>query len=256
MGKGVILGIIQARWSSKRLPGKALKEICGKPLLWRLHERAAFSDLIDKIVIATGEGEANRPIVDFAEKSGIECFAGSEQDLTDRLYQTARKFNADVIVRITGDCPLVDYRVIDKMTNFYLDHRDDYDFISNTIKLTYPDGLDLDVMPFRTIEKMWKEVKDPFWREWFNSYIVEHPETFRLASITNKEDLSHLRWTVDYEKDLLFVNRVFDELYGKKKDFSMEDVLELLKRKPSISGINSEYVRNAAYYEARKEAKK
>lgn len=256
MEKGMILGVIQARMRSTRLPGKALHEIQGKPLLRQLHDRMAFSRFIDKIVIATAEGEANRPIWEFAKEHNIDYFAGSESDLTDRLYQTGKKYNADIIVRVTGDCPLVDYRIIDRMVQFYLDNRDKYDFVSNTIETTYPDGLDLDMMPFTTIEKMWNEVKDPFWREWFNSYIVEHPQDFRLANIKNDKDLSDLRWTVDYEEDFVFVKKVFDELYPKKKDFSMEDVLKLIEEDPSILEINSKYTRNAAYYEARKEENK
>jgi len=250
----MILGIIQARMGSLRLPGKVLKEIDGKPLLWYLYERVTLSKHIDKVVIATAKGAANLPIVEFANKYNIDCFPGSEQDLVDRLYKTAKKFSAEIIIRITGDCPLIDYRVVDKGIKFYLDNRDRYDYVANTIKPTYPDGQDYDVMPVRTIEKMWNEVKDPFWREWFNSYIVEHPAVFRLANVTNDKDLSSLRWTVDYDKDFIFVEHIFNEFYSKRKDFSMNDILRFLEKNPKLSEINSQYIRNIAYDEAKKEA--
>ena len=250
----MILGIIQVRFSSKRFPGKALREINGRPLLSYLNERAHFSRYTDKVVISTADNEANLPIIKFARENGIDYFAGSEQDLVDRLYRTALKFGADAIVRLTGDCPLVDPRVIDKILRFYLDNADRYDYVSNTLKPTYPDGLDVEVIPTATLKKMWSEVADPFWREWLNSYIMENPEQYRAANLENDTDLSELRWTVDYEEDFIFVTNVFNRLYGWKKDFSMEDILALLRKEPQLCGINSMHARNEAYHKARKEA--
>jgi len=252
----MILGIIQARMGSTRFPGKVLKEISGRPMLWYLYERMTFSKLIDKVVIATADTESCKPIVQFAEQNSIGYHAGSEQDLVDRLYQTASKFNGDIIVRITGDCPLVDPRVVDRVIKHYMDNRDRYDYVSNIIKPTYPDGLDVGIIPFATLEGMWKGVKDPFWREWVASYIIEHPEIYRIGNVENEKDLSYLRWTVDYEEDFIFVRHIYDKLYREKKNFSMEDILALLDREPWIGKLNSKYSRNKAYYEAKREAKK
>lgn len=247
----MILGIIQARMGSTRFPGKVLKEVKGRPLLWYLYERLTFSKLIKKVVIATADTKPCLPIVEFARQNKIEYFTGSEDDLIDRLYQTAKKFKGDVIVRVTGDCPLVDPVVTDKVIKFYLDNKDKYDYVANTIRPTYPDGLDVGVAPFRTLERMWKEAKDPFWREWLFSYVVEHPQYYRIGNVENDEDFSYLRWTVDYEEDFLFVSEVFKRLYPRKKDFLMEDILKLLEKESWLSDINKKYKRDSAYYEAK-----
>jgi len=252
----MILGIIQARMNSKRLPGKVLKEINGKPLLSYLYERVASSKLIDKVAIATSSDKSSLPIVKFAERHKIDVFAGSENDLTDRLYMTVKTFGGDTVVRITGDCPLVDPEVIDKIVRFYLDNEDKYDFVSNTVKPTYPDGLDAEVFPFSTIEKAYCEIKDPFWREWVTSYILEHPETYRIGNVENDRDLSNLRWTVDYKEDFDFAASVFRELYPKKKRFLMKDILQLLEREPHLREINKVHGRNINYYEEKERAGK
>lgn len=252
----MILGVIQVRMGSTRLPLKALKEIAGKPLLWYLWERVSLAKRVNQVVIATADDAVNRPIVEFADRYGIGCFAGSEQDLIDRLYQTAKKFGAEAIVRVTGDCPLADPEVIDRMVEFYSRDKAAYDFITNTKPPTYPDGLDLEVIPARALEKAWNGIKDPFWREWFTSYISEHPSDFRIVNIANGEDLSHLRWTVDYEEDFEFVRNVFEKLYPIRKNFVMKDILELLTKEPSLALINEKYTRNEAYYKAREEQNK
>ncbi len=253
MDNGAILGVIQARMASRRLPGKVIKEINGKPLILYLYERLTFSRLIDKIVIATGADDLNLPIVQVAQENQIEYFAGSEEDLVDRFYQAARKFNGRVIVRVTGDCPLTDPELIDKMIAFYLENPDKYDCVTNILNPTYPDGLDIEVMPFRTIERAWNEVKNPFWREWVFSYIAEHPKDYRLGSVENDRDLSDLRWTVDYKEDFVFVNEIFNRLYHNKKNFSMNDVLKLLDEEPHLVSINRKYTRNIDYERAKKE---
>jgi spore coat polysaccharide biosynthesis protein SpsF len=255
MDKGMILGIIQVRIDSTRLPGKVLKEIDNKPLLWYLYERVSFSKELEKVVIATVNNESNLPIIKFAQENKIEYYAGSEYDIIDRLYQTARKFGGKIIVRITGDCPLIDPIVIDKVTKFYLDNKYKYDYVSNTVKPTYPDGLDVEVIPFTTIKKAWNNVKNPFCREWICSYIVEHPESYRIGNVKNEKDLSYLRWTVDYEEDFVFITHIFKRLYPIKKKFYMDDILKLLEKEPWLKEINNKYKRNVSYYEARKNQK-
>jgi spore coat polysaccharide biosynthesis protein SpsF len=252
----VITGVIQVRMGSTRLPGKALKEVMGRPLLDLLHERVCAAASLEQVVIATGSGPENQPIVDFARSRGIGCYAGSEQDLVERFFQTAQKFGANVIVRVTGDCPLADPGAIDQATRFYLENRDRYDYVSNAIKPTFPDGLDIDVFPLATIERIRNGVQDPFWREWFTSYLRERPQEFRIANVEHTKDLSGLRWTVDYEEDFVFAERIFKSLYPNKKIFTMSDMLELLQAEPEIGRINQKYARDAAYYTAKSEAGK
>lgn len=254
----MILGIILVRFGSKRLTGKAMKEINNKPLLWYLYERMTFSKLIDKVIIATADNEQNLPIINFAEQNGIEYFAGDENDLTNRIYNTAKKFSGNVIVKVGGDCPLVDPGEIDRLVNFYLENSDKYDYVTNTLKPSYPHGLDLEVFPFSTIEKAWNEIKDPFWREWLTIYVREHSESYKMANVEHEKNLSHLRWTVDYEEDFAFVRHVFEKLYPHKKDFLMDDVLGLLEREPWLTEVNNKYkdTRIKTYLKEKKEAGK
>jgi spore coat polysaccharide biosynthesis protein SpsF len=154
----MILGAVQVRLGSTRLLGKALLEILGRPMLYYPVERLGYSGLIDKTVISTSIKD--REIIDFAIDNGIEYYAGSELDLVDRLYQTAKKFKADALVRITGDCPLIDPRVVDKVIQCYLDNKDKVDYVSNVHPPTYPDGLDTDVYPTKTLEVMHNEITD------------------------------------------------------------------------------------------------
>jgi len=227
---------------STRLPGKVLREILGKPMLGHIIERLRGALLVDKIVISTSINSKDNAIEKFALANKIEYYRGSENDLADRLFQTARKFNADAIVRITGDCPLVDPVVVDKVVKCYLKNEGHVDYVSNTLKRTYPDGLDIEVISYKALEKIWQEVQDPFWREWFTMYIVENPSVFRLKNVENETDFSRLRWTVDYEEDLMFVSKVFKKLYVPNHIFHMEDVIELLKKKPHLAKINVKYI--------------
>lgn len=252
----MIIVLVQVRMASTRLPGKALKTVSGKPLLWYMCERLKMSKHIDKVVIATADTKECLPIVNFAKANGIECYAGSEKDLADRMYKAAKQFKADVIVWVTGDCPLIDPLVIDRLIEFYMNNKSKYDFVCNTIKPTYPDGLDTAVLPIKTLERAGKDITDPFRREWLYSYICEHPEDYRLANFENDSDLSGLRWTVDYEEDFVFVRKIFEKLYPVKKNFMMEDILDLLKKEPELNEINKKYTRNMGYEEAKKEVEK
>ena len=194
-------------------------------------------------------------VIIHSQENNIDYYAGSELDLLDRIYQAARKFKADVIVLATGDCPLNDPAVIDVLVNYYLDNSDKFDVFSTGKPLQtrrpYPDGLDTMVFSFGTLEKAWQEVKDPFWREWFAASFSEHPEEYRYGTLPVKEDLSHLRWTLDYEDDLVFIAEVYKRLYREDRVFLMEDVLRLLRQNPELMKINQGHQAEAAYKEAR-----
>ena len=191
--------MIQARMESTRLCGKVLKEILGKPMLWYLINRLKHAKLLDQIVLATSGKESDEPILKFAKKNDIAYYAGSELDLLDRIYQAAKKFEADAIVRITADCPLIDPEIVDKVIKYYLD-KGPFDYVSNARpKATYPVGLDTEVYSFKALEKAWEEVKDTFRREWLSTNFFECPEKYRLGLLEYEEDLSYMRWTVDYQ---------------------------------------------------------
>jgi spore coat polysaccharide biosynthesis protein SpsF len=247
----LIAAIIQARLGSTRLPGKVLADIQGKTLLEHVIQRVSASKLIEDIIIATTINEKDKAIIDFAHTRGIKCYAGSEDDVLDRFYRAAKKFNVNTIVRITPDDPFKDPEVIDKLIKRYLDKKDDIDYVSNTIKPTYPEGLDAEVFSFRALEKAWREAKKPSEREHVTPYIWKHPEFFRLVNVENDKDLSGLRWTLDTEADLQFAREVYARLYHGQV-FLMKDILALLEAEPELARINAGMERNAGYLKSLK----
>ena len=249
-----VVAIVQARMSSTRLPGKVLKEVVGKPVLWHIINRLQKAKLVDKVVIAAPKTNADKPIIKFAQENDIDYYAGSEFDLLDRIYQAAKKFKADAIVWITADCPLIDPGIVDRVVEFYLVNNDKFDVFSTgkplQKKRPIPDGLDTVVFSFQVLERMWHEVKDPFWREWFVANFSQHPEKYRYGTLPVKEDLSHLRWTLDHEDDLNFITEVYKRLYREDRVFLMEDVIRLLCQNPELIGINKEHTPEEAYIQA------
>ncbi len=255
MSKNIkVVAIIQARMSSSRLPGKVLIEIVGKPVLWHIVNRLREAKRVDKIVIASPKKDADKPIMKFAQEHNIDHYEGSERDLLDRIYQAAKKFGADVIVLITADCPLIDPAVVDMTVKYYLDNSDRFDCVSTGTPLQtsrpYPDGLDTMVFSFNALEKMWKEVKDPFWREWFAANFCEHPGKYRHTTVPCKENLPYMRWTLDYEDDLEFITEVYKRLYREDRVFLMEDVLELLGQNPELMDINKGHIPEEPFIKA------
>lgn len=234
---------------STRLPGKVMKPLCGKPMLWHIITRLGYSKMLEKIIIATTDKEEDKVIVKFAEKMGIDYYCGSSEDVLDRYYQAAKQFNISQITRITADCPLIDPEVVDKIADYYL--MQDYDYVSNAITPTFPDGLDTEIFSFKALEKMWSEARLPSEREHVTAYIVNHPELFRLFNVSKDgDDLSMMRWTVDTKADFEFIAKVFDELFVSDKIFYMRDVINLLKTKPELLDINKGIHRNEGYLES------
>jgi len=247
----MITAIIQARVGSSRLPGKTMKDILGKPMLWHMIKRLEKSKFIQKIVIATTDKESDKAILKLARELGIDSYAGSEEDVLDRYYQAATKFGVDIIARITADCPLMDPHVVDRVIQRYL--TGDCDYAANTLKLTYPDGLDVEVFSYMALEKAWKEARWASEREHVTPYIRKNPDKFRLANVENEVNLSHLRWTVDEAKDLEFVRQVYGQLYKEDEIFYMEDVLNLLGKHPELMEINKGIATNEGYAKSLRE---
>ncbi len=245
----VISAIIQARMGSTRLPGKVLKEVLGKPILWHLINRIKKAKLINEIIIATTKNEIDRPILKFAEENGIKNYAGSEEDVLDRYYQTAKKFNADPIVRITADCPLIDPEIIDSVVRYYLDK--EYDYVANTLEpTTFPDGMDVEVFSFKNLEKIWKEATLPSQREHVTFYFWQNPEIFSVGRYNLDEDLSQYRLTLDYPEDLTLITIIFKELYSRNDQFDLYDIIKFLRNNPELPKINSHIGRNTGWQKA------
>ncbi len=246
--------IIQARMGSTRLPNKVMAEILGKPMLWHLISRIKQSKYNPEIIIATSISEEDKQILQLAKDLNIKSFAGSVDDVLDRFYQAALKFRSETFVRITADCPLIDPKVFDEVVKAFL--VDDVDFTSNTHPPTYPDGLDVEVFSFKTLEKTWKEAKLSSEREHVTAYMWKNPNIFKLNNVYNDFDIHELRWTVDEKEDLLFVKEVYRNLYPKKKNFLMADILNLLVKKPELSEINNNIVMNDGYIKSLREDRK
>lgn len=240
----MIAAIIQARMGATRLPGKVMKTLNGKPMLWHIVKRLNYSKKIEKIIIATTDKDEDKVIAKFAEDEGIDFYCGSSEDVLDRYYQAARKFGAGHIVRITADCPMIDPEVVDKVIDFYLTKKCDY--ASNTIKPTMPDGLDTEVFSFQALESAWKEAKKDSEREHVTPYI-KNDKLFTIENYEDDVNRSSMRWTVDEEADYRFVIEVYKNLYKDGEIFYMKDVLDLLSRRPELSDINRNIERNEGY---------
>jgi len=237
-----IVAILQARVSSTRLPNKVLKPLLGKPMLQRQIERIQRSNLINNIVIATSIEPEDDAIVKLCDDLKIKCFRGNLGNVLDRYYHAAIKYNADHIVRLTGDCPLIDPQIIDQVITMHLDNKTDY--CSNCNPPTFPDGLDVEVFTQKALNISWHKAKKPSEKEHVTQFIRNNDDLFKKRNYQQNPNLSHLRWTVDEISDFDFVTQIYQYLYPQKADFSTQDILQLLKEKPELIKINSMFNRD------------
>lgn len=239
-----IVAVIQARMGSTRLPQKVLKKILGKTLIELIYHRLTFCREIDQIVLSTSTKKENDILVKHAKSIGLRYYRGSEKDLISRLLGTAKKFRANAIVRITADCPLVDPGIVDRMVKIYREKTKRVDLVTNIFPPTFPDGLDIEILPFFTLKRLNDKVRNPLGREWLTYYIMENPKKFRIYNFKNPVNLSSMRLTIDYPEDLVFVSKVFKALDKKSKIFTMIDILSFLKKNPQLLKINTKRVDN------------
>lgn len=231
------VAIIQARMTSKRLPGKVLADVCGTPLLQRIIERLRSGRLVDSIVIATTTNRDDDPVNALGHKLGIDVFRGEEFDVLGRMLQAAERAQADVIVRITADCPIIDANVVDECIRLRAERNVDY--ASNVNARTYPDGLDTEVMTIETLRKAAWEAHDPFQREHVTPYIRGNRPNlpsgaFTKADLTLCVDLSHIRWTVDRPDDLVRIREIYSAF---QRPFTWLDALSLATKHPHLLGV-------------------
>ncbi len=246
-----VLAVIQARMESTRLPGKMLLPILGgKGALEVMLGRVGRARTLDRVVVATTDTRSDDPLADLCERLGFPFFRGSEDDVLDRYYQATRASGpADVVVRLTGDCPLHDPAVIDAVVRRFL--KSEVDYACNTSPSTYPDGLDTEAFSFAALEKAWREAKLRSEREHVTPYFRNHPKIFRMCNVAHEQDLSTLRWTLDEPSDLEFVRAVYSYLRGRQ--FGMYDVLGLLEERPELKKINAGIARNEGLQKSLKE---
>lgn len=232
--------IVQARMGSTRLPNKVMKLINGVPMIELLLTRLTHAEQVDQIIVATGEGDSNLPLFNHVVKLGFECFRGSESDVLDRYYQAAKQTGADIVVRITGDCPLVDPALVDEVIRRF--KMSNVDYLSNTAPPSFPDGLDVEVFRFTVLERSAREADTTFDREHVTPYL-RNSGHFRLDVIQHSEDLSDLRWTVDEPDDFEVISAVFSH-FSPDIHFTWHQVLDLQKSYPHLFLANQYLIRN------------
>jgi len=236
------IAIIQARMGSTRLPGKVLREINGIPMLKHQIDRVEKSKDLDDIVVATSTLSKDDPIAEFCRKNNIRCFRGSEDDVLDRYYRCAKEYSADIIVRLTADCPLLDPALIDKTIVLLKESK--ADFAANTVppdSSKYPNGSDVEVFSMSALERAHKECADPHDREHVTFYFWKYDNGFRTAQLQGRKDLSQYRITVDYPEDLEVVEYIFKEIERRGIFGNLEDIIEIIDARPEMRMKNSHY---------------
>jgi len=229
------VAIIQARMGSTRLSGKVLMEISGQSMLAWVVNRTRRARKIDEVVVATSLSPRDDVIAAECNTFGVSIFRGSENDVLDRYYRAADEFQADIVVRITSDCPLIDPVVIDGVVGEF--NSTVVDYASNTLERGYPRGLDVEVFSQVALEEAWRRADRPHERVHVTPYIHGNPDQFRLHSVLCEDDHSDLRWTVDTTADLQVVRGITEAL-GGRDDFGWQDALEIVQRNPHLADIN------------------
>ncbi len=234
-----IVATIEARMTSTRLPGKTLKPILGKPMLELLVERLCRAKYVDEVVIATTIDSSDDAIEALAKKIGVGIYRGSMEDVLDRVLQAALAYNADLLVEMTGDCPLLDPDVVDlAIATFQNGH---YDYVSNVVERTYPRGLDTQVYPTQVLAEVDKKTQEPADRENVSLYIYEHPQEYRLGHFHAEGNLKRpdLRLTVDTPEDFRLISRIYELLYPSNSAFGLEEVIDVINNDPELVEINA-----------------
>jgi spore coat polysaccharide biosynthesis protein SpsF (cytidylyltransferase family) len=228
---------------STRLAGKALLDIEGMNAIERIVQRLRRARGIDRISVATSIEAKDDILEDLAARIGVPCHRGSETDVVGRFLGAARRFEADALLRVTGDCPLVDPALADRLIDRWRAAPDDVDLVTNIFPATWPDGIDLELFPTRVLERVAREASSEKQREWFNVYVMQRPDAFRIVNLPSERDLMHVRLTLDYPEDLELIRRIYREMHAAgTPDFGTPEILDLLARRPALARINESRV--------------
>jgi spore coat polysaccharide biosynthesis protein SpsF len=234
--------IVQARMGSTRLPGKVLKRVMGRPLLEYQIERLKKVENVTDVVIATTISQNDDPIKELCKELHCSYFRGSESDVLLRYYETAIKFNAECIVRVNSDCPLIDPGVVEEIVEYYSNHNE-LDYVSNILEKSYPIGLHTEVFSMKALRQANDNANSAIEREHVTPYIYRNPDIFKLFSYSIEDDLSKYRWTVDYPEDFELIRIIIMGLYPDKADFNMFDIINLMSSDPGLIKINSRFAK-------------
>jgi len=254
--KKKIVILLQARMGSSRLPKKVMLDLCGQPVIWHIVNRLKTVPEVDEVVVASSINRENDILEEFCREKDIKCFRGSEDEVLDRFYKAATQYKADVMVRVTGDCPLIDPASISKLIRAFLDAKEPFDYLAlatgavsfKEVVNKFPDGTDTEIVSFQALEKAWNDARDPLDRgESVLSYIWRRPDMFKCGTIPFLWDAGEMRWTLDYEEDFTFITKIYEKLYKEGSCFSMMDVMEILKKEPHLTDINKCRISGKSY---------
>lgn len=246
-----VVAIIQARMGSTRLPGKSMMEVDNRPIIQYVFDRISPSLLINEVCLATTINTEDDVLEKWAKDQNIKYYRGSTDDVLDRYYQAALLANADVVIRITGDCPLSDYKVINVVLDEY--QKGKFDYVCNTQPPTYPDGFDVEVFSFASLKKAWEEAKLKSEREHVTPYIWKNSNIFKIKNVVNQgANMSNFRLTLDTEADFKLISKIIQECNLKNAYCHLFDIINILKIHPEWLELNSQYKRNEGYFKSLK----
>jgi len=240
-----IVAIIQARTGSTRLPDKVFLDLKGNPLIWHVFNRIKKSKYINSFVLATTKNKKDDRLENWALENNILLYRGNENDVLDRYYQAANMFKADIIVRITADDPLKDVDVLDSVINEFLIHNVDFAFNNNPV--SFPEGMDVEVFKYNALKIAHLNSTDSFEREHVTQYFHRNPELFSKRNISNLQDFSNLRWTIDTLEDYKLIQIIYNKLYDKNKSFKFKDIILLIESNPKLATLNIYEKRSEMY---------
>ena len=242
-----LVSIIQARMNSTRLPGKVLMKVDGKPMIGYLTERLKKIKKIDEIVISTTNNKKDNSLISYCKKNNLSYFRGSEKNVLKRVYQTAKFYKADIILFITGDCPIIDIKIINKYLNYFIRHKKKFDYVGNAFLRSYPDGMDMHIFHFKTLKKNYEISEKNLEKEHVTLGIKNHPKKFKIKNFKAPKNLfwPELGLTLDEREDFILIKKLI--LYFKKRNniyFSCKNIINLLKtKKNNWTKINSHVLR-------------
>lgn len=246
-----VIALIQARMASSRLPGKILKELGHMPALEWMITRAGRAKRIDQVVVATTTDPTDDAVEEFCQTRGVAFYRGSMHDVLDRMYQAAKENHADVVVRLTGDCPFIDPELLDSNLKTFLEADPPIDFAANRLPppftRTIPIGLDAEYCYFSGLETIWREAKEKHEREHVMPYFYEHPERFNILHIEHEPNFGDQRWTLDTAEDLNLIRKIIKHFPGRD-DFTWKEILQVIEDHPNLAEINKD-VRHKNYQE-------
>lgn len=231
--------ITQARMTSTRLPGKILKVVQGKTLLEHQIERLQRVPCANQILVATTANKTDNPVIELCERLQVPYYRGSEEDVLSRYYEAALQVQADIIVRVTSDCPVIDPEVVNHVIRYYLKYTPFYDYVSNVVERTYPRGMDTEVFSSKVLQEAYREATLPSDREHVTPFIFRQRSRYKQGNYTFYQNQSHHRWTVDVKEDLDLITNILNVLYPQKPTFDLRDILDLLEQHPEWTKINA-----------------